>query len=182
MSQSKEKRCRVCGTTDNLAIGAFKNKQRNERTILNLCIPCRNDIAREAAQARVRDYCSRCYDVKTDANTNNYCKPCSSKASRRIIFRKMSDDFKIDLHIYVEAIKRRDYNLYDIDLLKIVDLWCQICYFPHMYWANNTADQLRLMFKDLERFLTDETLTNGKSKSKYSKEYYQRTKKLKNKI
>jgi hypothetical protein len=140
-NKGKPRTCYICGTTENLyATGAY-------------CKTCLSARSKEKYKNQTQDYCSTCYESKSGSRTKQ-CKKCAAHYQSGYKYRDKSEDFKVDLYIFVEQIKRRGYNLYTLDIFKIIDLWCQITLQPHRYWHKPQHEQLKLMFDDLCDYLT----------------------------
>ena len=149
MKQPRVKRCKDCGTQENLV---FSYEFKGVRYVLNICKDCTK------ARRLKKTTCGKCGKTKPKPTQDSYCKECRRQknkdngwGSKR--YQDRSADFKIDLWKFVEQIRRRDYKLYDLDLLKIVDFWSQIILNHHLYWSKSSSEQIKLMFKDLEEYL-----------------------------
>lgn len=152
-----DRTCRKCGSND-----LYENNTNN------LCKTC----SRQAAKARyyklkaenkrrVYDYCSSCY-VEKAANLCPVCSKCNQYKQEKVRFFDKSDNFKIDLYQFVKQIEQRNYNLYELDLLKIINYWCEITVQPHRYWTKTQSQQIRFMFDDLKLFLEGKAIKKNK--------------------
>lgn len=134
-----EKTCKRCGA---------------EPLYLNspLCHKCW--LLRDVENRMKREHCSRCYGPKTSLRTG-YCHKCFSYVVNKKKFHKIPDKEEKELEKFIKQIIRREYKLYDVDLLTIVNWWATISLFPHQYWAKSQSEQIRLMWADLVEWSVD---------------------------